>query len=108
MAKKSESTYAIGIRTREWLKIKNNLTREAIICGYTEGRGSRKHFGALVLGEFKEGRLHFIGHTGTGFTEKTLKESWTLMQEYKNENSPFGEKIPVNGKVTWFTTKIGD
>jgi bifunctional non-homologous end joining protein LigD len=106
MAKKADSLYVKGIRSKEWLKIKNSLTREAIICGYTAGRGSRKHFGALVLGEFKRGRLHYIGHTGTGFSENTLKELWTLMQGYKSEHSPFEVKVPLNGKVTWLKPKL--
>ena len=106
MAKRAESEYVIDVRTREWLKIKNTLTREAIICGYTEGRGSRQHFGALVLGEFKKNKLHYIGHTGTGFTAKSLKETWTVMQKFKRDASPFDVKIPVNGKVTWLEPKL--
>jgi len=106
MAKKADSAYVPGIRTREWLKLKNTVTREAVICGYTEGRGSRKHFGALVLGEFKKNKLHYIGHTGTGFNEKALKELWTLMQDYRQEKSPFTEKIPVNAAVTWLQPKL--
>jgi bifunctional non-homologous end joining protein LigD len=106
MAKKAESEYTRNIRTREWLKIKNTLTREAVVCGYTEGKGSRQHFGALVLGEFKRSKLHYIGHTGTGFNTKSLKEIWTLMQQYKRDSSPFDEKIPVNGLVTWLNPKL--
>ena len=106
MAKKADSAYVPGIRTREWLKLKNTETREAIICGYTEGRGSRKHFGALVLGEFKNNKLHYIGHTGTGFNDKALKELWSLMQDYLQEKSPFSEKIPVNAAVTWLQPKL--
>ena len=101
MAKKKDSTYSPGVRTREWLKIKNIQSREAIIAGYTEGRGSRKHFGALVLGEYVDGKLEYIGHTGTGFNDKTLKELWTLMQKHKQDTSPFEEKIAVNSTVTW-------
>ena len=100
MAKRMQSAYVPGIRSREWLKIKNSLTREGIICGYTEGRGSRKHFGALVLGEFKKGRLHYIGHTGTGFSSTKLKELWTLMQDYKLTQLPLDINIPLNGEVT--------
>ncbi len=101
MAKKADSIYLTGVRTKDWLKIKNNQTREAIVAGYTEGRGSRKHFGALILGEYKDKKLEYIGHTGTGFSNKTLNELWTLMQKYKIDTSPFAEKIAVNAAVTW-------
>lgn len=106
MAKKADSLYVTGIRTREWLKIKHTQTREAIITGYTEGRGSRKHFGALILGEFKGKRLHYIGHTGTGFSDKKLKELWNTMQPLIMDTSPFDVKTPVNGEVTWIQPKL--
>ena len=106
MAKKADSTYVTGVRTREWLKIKHTHTREAIIAGYTEARGSRKHFGALILGEYKNKKLHYIGHTGTGFTEKKLKEMWTMMQKLVIDKSPFEEKVPVNSPVTWIRPAI--
>ena len=58
MAKKSDSTYTKNFRTKLWLKIKNNKRLEAIICGFTEGRKSRKHFGALVLGKYEGDKLN--------------------------------------------------
>jgi bifunctional non-homologous end joining protein LigD len=106
MAKKADSQYVTGVRTKEWLKIKHTLTREAIITGFTEGRGTRKHFGALVLGEFKGKKLHYIGHTGTGFSDKKLKELWDIMQPLITDESPFDVKVPVNGAVTWVKPKL--
>lgn len=101
MAKKADSLYVTGVRTREWLKIKHTHTREAVIAGFTEARGSRKHFGALVLGEMKRGKLHYIGHTGTGFTDNRLKELWGIMSKLTTGTSPFDEKVPINSPVTW-------
>jgi bifunctional non-homologous end joining protein LigD len=106
MAKKADNIYVEGIRTREWLKIKHTHTREAIITGYTEGRGSRKHFGALILGEYKNNRLHYIGHTGTGFSDKKLRELWTMMQKLVIDKSAFVEKVPINSAVTWVRPEI--
>ncbi|MGB8191189.1 MAG: DNA ligase D [Chitinophagaceae bacterium] len=106
MAKKADSIYVTGVRTKEWLKIKHTHTREAVIAGYTEGRGSRKHFGALILGEFRNKRLHYIGHTGTGFSDQKLGELWNIMQKLKADQSPFTEKIPVNGVVTWVKPEL--
>jgi bifunctional non-homologous end joining protein LigD len=106
MAKKADNIYVEGIRTKEWLKIKHTHTREAIIAGYTEGRGSRKHFGALILGEYKNKKLHYIGHTGTGFNDKKLKELWTMMQPLVIDKSPFPEKVPIHSEVTWVKPEI--
>ena len=106
MAKKADSVYAVGVRTKEWLKIKNNHTREAVIVGYTEPKGSRKHFGALILGEYKGKNLRYIGHTGTGFNYDRLKDLWSLMQKYKAPASPFAEKIKVNAPVEWLKPNL--
>jgi hypothetical protein len=38
------------------------------VCGFTEGKGSRKHFGALLLGGYQNGGLPYFGHSGTGFS----------------------------------------
>ena len=106
MAKKADSQYYPGKRTNEWLKIKNHKTQEAIIAGYTDPGGARKYFGALVLGIKDEGKLKYIGHTGSGFDDQTLKEMWNLLQPLKQSKSPFDEKVKTNMPVTWVKPKL--
>ena len=106
MAKKADSQYYIGKRTNEWLKIKNHKTQEAIIAGYTDPGGARKYFGALVLGIKDGDKLKYIGHTGSGFDEQTLKEMWNLLQPLKQSKSPFDEKVKTNMPVTWVKPKL--
>lgn len=106
LAKKTDSLYYTGKRTNEWLKIKNNKTQEAIICGYTEPGGARKYFGALVLGINDGDKLKYIGHTGSGFTQKSLKEMWEILQPLQQGKSPFDEKIKTNMPVTWVKPKL--
>jgi bifunctional non-homologous end joining protein LigD len=106
MAKKADSEYYSGVRTREWLKIKHHNSQEAVIVGFTAPRRSRKYFGALILGEFKGRRLQYIGHTGTGFSHDKLKALWDLMQPLMTAQSPFAEKIKVNAPVTWIRPEL--
>ncbi len=106
MAKKIDSKYYIGRRTTEWLKIKNHKTQEAIIAGYTAPGGARKYFGALILGSMVEDKLTYIGHTGTGFDQKLLKEMYELLQPLVQEDSPFEEKIKTNMPVTWVKPEL--
>ncbi|HMG89729.1 MAG TPA: DNA ligase D [Chryseolinea sp.] len=101
MAKRADSVYEIGRRTTNWLKVKNHNTQEAIIAGYTAPRASRKYFGSLVLGIYQKGKLKYIGHTGTGYMEKTLKDVYEQLQPYTTESSPFDTKVPLNAAVTW-------
>jgi bifunctional non-homologous end joining protein LigD len=74
MAKKKKSTYQEGVRSQAWLKVKNHKTDDAVIVGYTKPQGSRKKFGSLILGQYRDGKLHFAGHVGTGFSDKSLKD----------------------------------
>jgi len=106
MAKKADSIYEEGRRSNDWLKVKHVQTDEAIICGYTEPKGARKFFGALLLGMYQEGKLTYIGHAGTGFDAETLKSLYDTMQAYKTDESPFSEKVKINSPVTWLRPEL--
>lgn len=106
MAKDADSSYGVGRRSDSWLKIKNNLQTEAIICGYTAGRNSRKHFGAVILGKYKKGELHYIGHTGGGFDTKLLKELYDKFQPLVTNKSPFKVKPKTNMPATWLKPEL--
>lgn len=101
MAKDSNSLYYQGSRTSQWLKIKNHKSLEAIIAGFTEPGGGRKHFGALVLGVWKGNELVYIGHTGSGFDTKGLEKMNKLMKPLIQKKSPFKTEIKTNMPVTW-------
>jgi bifunctional non-homologous end joining protein LigD len=45
------------------------MQQEAVIGGITEGEGWRKHLGALMLGVYDQGKLRYVGNTGTGFSD---------------------------------------
>ena len=84
MAKNRNSVYQINSRSRDWLKIKTSLRQEVVIAGFTEPRRSRQYFGALVLGVYKNDKLEYVGHTGSGFNEKLLKDVWHKLQAIHN------------------------
>jgi bifunctional non-homologous end joining protein LigD len=106
LAKDGNSKYRAGIRSNSWLKIKHFNMQEAVIIGYTEPRGSRKKLGALVLGAYDKpakngGILHYIGHSGGGFTDAELNDIYVMLSREKNESSPVHEKVPINSPITW-------
>jgi bifunctional non-homologous end joining protein LigD len=72
VAKDLSSPY-VESRSSYWLKIKVHQEDEFVIGGFTAPSGSRKYFGALLLGAHSnDGKLHFVGKVGTGFDEDTL------------------------------------
>jgi len=106
MAKKANSRYYPGVRTNEWLKIKHHKSQEVIIAGFTAPTGSRQYFGALVLGIYMEGKLKYVGHTGSGFNDADLKKIYALLKPLIQKVSPFDEVIKTNAPVTWVKPKL--
>jgi bifunctional non-homologous end joining protein LigD len=106
MAKNLASPYRPGRRTREWLKIKTQKRQEAVIAGFTKPRASRRYFGALILGAYENGRLAYIGHVGTGFDERALKDLYARLQPLATDKSPFAEAPKTNMPVTWVEPRL--
>jgi bifunctional non-homologous end joining protein LigD len=107
MAKKASSTYQIGIRTTDWLKIKVNQRQEVIIAGFTEPRNTRKFFGALLLGAYNEaGQLVYVGHTGSGFSTQSLEAIWSKLKPLAIEACPFHKCPRSNMPATWVKPKV--
>lgn len=101
MAKKADSIYTDGSRSKSWLKIRNNQFTEAIVCGFTEARNSRKYFGAVVLGRYKGSTLEYIGHSGSGINDRDLKTLYNKFQPLITNRCPFKTKPKTNMPVTW-------
>ena len=93
IAKRADSRYEPGRRSRYWLKIKATNQEEFVICGYTKGQGNReKTFGALLIGYYNEaGKLAFAGNVGTGFDDKKLAELKAELDERRVPKHPFAE-----------------
>ncbi|MCW3114388.1 MAG: ligD [Segetibacter sp.] len=105
MAKKKSSEYYPGKRSADWLKIKHHKSDEAIIAGFTAPRGGRKYFGALVLGSFVNGKLTYVGHTGSGFDTNLLKDLSAKLEPIITDKSPFSARVKTNMPVTWVEPK---
>ncbi|MFY0253248.1 DNA ligase D [Chitinophaga sp. 30R24] len=101
IAKKTDSLYEEGKRSLSWLKIKIVNEQEALICGYTAPRGSRKKIGALVLGMYEGKKLKYIGHCGGGLNETVIADLYSRLQPLVTKTTPFMEKVATNTRVTW-------
>lgn len=106
IAKKMDSRYEPGTRSRSWLKLKIEFRQEFVIGGYTEPRNSREHIGALLLGYYDDNRLIYVGHTGGGFTRAGLAEMYKKLHPLEQKTSPFEELPRTNEKAHWVRPKI--
>ncbi len=105
IAKLKNSTYA-GARTSTWVKLKIVSEVDAVVAGYTEGRGSRKFFGALVLGLYEGKELKFIGSVGTGFDENKQEEILKQLEKLRTEKSPFVKPPGLRENVYWVEPEL--
>jgi bifunctional non-homologous end joining protein LigD len=106
IAKHSRSVYRMGRRSRQWLKVKTQLTQEGVIAGFTDPRGGRKHFGSLVLGTYEGKELVYIGHSGGGFSAKTLEEIREKMDPLIRNKCPFKVEPEANATITWLKPEL--
>jgi bifunctional non-homologous end joining protein LigD len=106
IAKHSRSVYRMGLRSRQWLKVKTNLTQEGVIAGFTEPRGSRKRFGALILGVFQRKELIYIGHIGAGFGARMLREIREKLDPLIRKKCPFRAEPRTNMPATWVKPEL--
>jgi bifunctional non-homologous end joining protein LigD len=106
IAKHLQSGYRMGRRSRQWLKVKTHLTQEGVIAGFTEPRGRRRDFGALVLGVFQGDKLIYIGHAGGGFGAGTLKEIREKLDPLIRKKCPFRVEPVTNTPVTWVKPEL--
>lgn len=96
MAKKTDSHYHPGVRTREWLKIKTSNRQEVVIGGYTKNEGSSKPFSSLLVGVYENGKLQYTGKIGTGFSLAQQQEMMKQFTSLETKKSPFAVIPDVN------------
>lgn len=106
VGKQRNSVYEPGRRTGAWIKLKCLNEQEFVIGGYTSPGGSRKYFGAILVGYYKDkkkdedSRLFFAGKVGTGFTGKTLSILHKKFQKEARDDCPFAD-LPLRQGGQW-------
>ena len=105
IAKNGDSTY-ISRRTRDWLKFKCRHEQEFVIGGYTDPRGSRIGFGALLLGFYRRRRLIYAGRVGTGFNNDLLRHLGTKLAQLQIPSPSFADDTLPRRGVHWVKPRL--
>jgi bifunctional non-homologous end joining protein LigD len=101
VVKRSDAPYRPG-RSKDWLKFKCQEGQEFVIGGYTDPKGSRTGFGALLLGYYDpDGKLAYAGKVGTGFDEATLASLARTLSGLERPQSPFDRGALPRTGVHW-------
>jgi bifunctional non-homologous end joining protein LigD len=102
IAKRLDSIYQPGARSPAWVKVKAMRTMDCVIGGWTAGQGGRAStLGALLLGVYRDGKLEPVGHVGTGFDERTLRDLLATLQRHESPTSPFASVPRTNQPARW-------
>jgi bifunctional non-homologous end joining protein LigD len=106
VVKRADAPYRPG-RSKDWLKFKCQEGQEFVIGGYTDPKGTRVGFGALLLGYYDpDGRLAYAGKVGTGFDEATLASLARTLSGLERPQSPFDRgNVPHTG-VHWVEPRL--
>src|SRR5882762_750592 len=100
VAKRADSPY-VSDRSPYWVKLKSTKTVDAVVGGWTEARTPALPFGSLLLGLYQRKKLRFIGHVGSGFDGKKLKELSSRLKELAAPACPFDSLPETNEKPSW-------
>src|SRR5215210_3465414 len=107
VAKYRKSKYQQGSRSPAWLKIKATVTQDCVVIGYTRGEGNRKGvFGSLILAAKMNGKLRFVGHSGSGFGFDQLQETLKIMQPMIVNHCLIDNVPYVNREPVWLEPKL--
>jgi bifunctional non-homologous end joining protein LigD len=105
IAKKIDSGYPPG-RSAAWVKIKLARDIDAVVGGWTSPRGSREHFGALLVGLYEKGKLEFAGGVGTGFSGETQRMIWRKLRSLRTGECPFAVPPATREKAFWMRPEL--
>jgi bifunctional non-homologous end joining protein LigD len=106
IAKRADSPYRSGARSRDWLKLKCHFEQELVIGGFTAPQGSRTDFGALLAGYYEDERLRYAGKVGTGFDRATLQTLGSRLRELERDEPPFAEVHPIPRGTHWVEPEL--
>jgi bifunctional non-homologous end joining protein LigD len=105
IGKRADSPYA-STRSAAWIKLKCTRRQEFVIGGFSDPKGSRVGFGALLLGVHDaDGNLVYAGNVGTGFDDKLLRSLHAKLAALETAKDPFHER-PRDVKGHWVRPKL--
>jgi ATP-dependent DNA ligase len=107
IAKRRGSTYEHK-RSKQWLKMKCELSAEFVVGGFTDPQGKRVGLGALLVGQYHDDDFVFAGKIGTGFDNAMLLELRERLDKLEIEKAPFTKAVGLPRlRVHWVRPEIG-
>lgn len=95
VAKRLDSTYRPGRRSRCWVQATLRRTQEVVVGGWVPGtRGTAGTLGSLLVGVPTDAGLRYVGRVGLGFTDASRIELRDRLAGLAQPTSPFVDELP--------------
>jgi bifunctional non-homologous end joining protein LigD len=88
IAKRLDSVYEHR-RSKQWLKMKCEVTGDFVVGGFTDPQRTRVGLGALLVGYYDGDDFVFAGKVGTGFDRKLLLDLRRRLDALEIAKTPF-------------------
>jgi bifunctional non-homologous end joining protein LigD len=103
VAKRRSAPYRAGVRSPDWVKIKDSRTQEVVVGGWTEGRGALAgSLGALLVGIPSRDGLEYAGRVGTGFDDATRRQILEVLGPLARPAGSFSAPLPADARAAHF------
>jgi bifunctional non-homologous end joining protein LigD len=108
VAKKKNSEYLPGKRTRDWLEVRALQSGDFVVGGFTFGGSRRKGepFSQLLLGGYAEGRFEYVGAVSGGMSDIEAKQLVSLLEPLVRATPAFDDPPPVSRLVYWTEPRV--
>ncbi len=103
VAKRKDSLYIQGKRTKEWIKIKYLQDDDYVVCGYIH---KDNHMTSIVLGQYRGDELEYKGHVTLGVGGKPFQR---ILATPRLEGPPFAAAPPPghgNEDAVWLEPSL--
>lgn len=102
VGKRADSPYR-GVRNGDWIKLKCGNEREFVVGGYTQSAKRVRGISSLLLGQYEDGRLAYVGRVGSGLSEATSRELLAAFEGLERPDAPFADapKPRPGERVVW-------
>jgi bifunctional non-homologous end joining protein LigD len=102
IAKRADSPYASGRRSRDWLKIKAVRSADLAVVGFLPGKGARSALGSLMLAWNQAGELVYAGNVGSGLDTTTIDALLPLLHASRRDTPAFRSPLVALDKKAVF------
>ncbi|PPT85098.1 non-homologous end-joining DNA ligase [Xanthomonas arboricola] len=97
VSKLADARYREG-RSADWVKTKHEDSDEFVVVGYTDPKGARSGFGALLMAQREGKTLRYVGRVGTGFDDALLGKITALLQALHSDTATLELPTHIPGR----------